>query len=84
MILRNHCTILLRVKVSCETVLTGLFLFLFREAQGVLACCNPVPTLVKQYVNEIHMLIVEAKQLALTANKVYTSHLHAYTIVDIP
>lgn len=26
------------------------------------------------------MLIVEAKQLALTANKVYTSHLHAYTI----
>ncbi|RMX38072.1 hypothetical protein pdam_00003117 [Pocillopora damicornis] len=44
-----------------------------REAQGVLACCNPVPTLVKQYVNEIHMLIVEAKQLALTANKKISS-----------
>ncbi|CAH3037744.1 unnamed protein product [Porites lobata] len=40
-----------------------------REAQGVLACCNPVPTLVKQYVNEIHMLIMQAKELALTTNK---------------
>jgi len=40
-----------------------------RDAQGVLACCNPVPTLVKQYVNEIHLLIVQAKELALTANK---------------
>ncbi|KAL9970036.1 hypothetical protein ACROYT_G022346 [Oculina patagonica] len=40
-----------------------------REAQGVLACCNPVPTLVKQYVNEIHMLIMQAKELALAANK---------------
>lgn len=40
-----------------------------RDAQGILACCNPVPTLVKQYVNEIHLLIVQAKELALTANK---------------
>lgn len=40
-----------------------------REAQGILACCNPVPTLVKQYVPEIHMLIMQAKELALAANK---------------
>lgn len=40
-----------------------------REAQGVLACCNPVPTLVKQYVHEIHMLIMQAKELALATNK---------------
>jgi len=40
-----------------------------REAQGVLACCNPVPTLVKQYVHEIHLLILQAKELALAANK---------------
>ena len=39
-----------------------------REPQGVLACCNPVPTLVKQHVNEIHMLIMEAKETPL--NKV--------------
>lgn len=40
-----------------------------RDAQGVLACCNPVPTLVKQHVNDIHQLIVQAKELALTTNK---------------
>ena len=39
----------------------------------MLACCNPVPTLVKQYVNEIHMLIMQAKELALTTNKVTTT-----------
>lgn len=42
----------------------------FRDAQGVLACCNPVPTLVKQYVNEIYLLIMQAKELALTTTKV--------------
>ncbi|XP_029212610.2 LOW QUALITY PROTEIN: exosome component 10-like [Acropora millepora] len=40
-----------------------------RDPQGVLACCNPVPTLVKQYVNEIHQLIMQAKELALNTNK---------------
>ena len=48
----------------------------------MLACCNPVPTLVKQYVNEIHMLIMQAKELALTTNKVTTTtntHLDPYS-----
>ena len=64
----------------CVCVLTlrrYLFLILFlllllRDPQGVLACCNPVPTLVKQYVNEIHQLIMQAKELALNTNKVLT------------
>ena len=47
-------------------------LLLLRDPQGVLACCNPVPTLVKQYVNEIHQLIMQAKELALNTNKVLT------------
>ncbi|KAK2552699.1 Exosome component 10, partial [Acropora cervicornis] len=44
----------------------------YGDPQGVLACCNPVPTLVKQYVNEIHQLIMQAKELALNTNKVLT------------
>ncbi|XP_022778236.1 exosome component 10-like [Stylophora pistillata] len=63
---------------SCGFVLPNHMMFQIaetmpREAQGVLACCNPVPTLVKQYVNEIHMLIVQAKETALTSNKTISS-----------
>ena len=51
-------------------------LLLPRDPQGVLACCNPVPTLVKQHVNEIHQLIMQAKELALTTNKVLIVGFH--------
>lgn len=33
-----------------------------KEPQGVLACCNPVPTLVRQNINEIHRLVVQARE----------------------
>ncbi|KXJ06324.1 Exosome component 10 [Exaiptasia diaphana] len=39
-----------------------------REPQGVLACCNPVPTLVKQYVSEVHMIIQNAKDSLPSTN----------------
>ena len=32
-----------------------------RDPEGVLGCCNPVPTLVRQNLLEIHRSIVEAK-----------------------
>lgn len=32
-----------------------------REAQGVLACCNPIPPLVRQHVLVVHQLVMEAR-----------------------
>ena len=36
-----------------------------REKQGILACCNPIPPLVRQYLNEIHAVIVKARESPL-------------------
>ncbi|XP_033122745.1 exosome component 10-like [Anneissia japonica] len=32
-----------------------------REPEGILACCNPTPPLVRQYLAEIHTLVVQAR-----------------------
>uniref|UniRef100_T1J4B6 Exosome complex component 10 homolog n=1 Tax=Strigamia maritima TaxID=126957 RepID=T1J4B6_STRMM len=36
-----------------------------REQQGILACCNPIPPLVRQQLNELHMIILAARELSL-------------------
>lgn len=36
-----------------------------REPQGIIACCNPVPPLVRQYVNELHLLVQQAREMPL-------------------
>ncbi|XP_021366504.1 exosome component 10-like [Mizuhopecten yessoensis] len=36
-----------------------------RERQGVLACCNPIPPLVRQYLPEVHGIISEAREKPL-------------------
>ena len=33
-----------------------------REPQGVLACCNPIPTLVRQRLNEVYLLVQQARE----------------------
>lgn len=38
-----------------------------REQQGILACCSPIPPLVRQYINEIHRLVVEARSKTAAA-----------------
>jgi exosome complex exonuclease RRP6 len=40
-----------------------------REQQGILACCNPIPPLVKQQLNELHMFILNARELPLSKKK---------------
>ncbi|XP_031552004.1 exosome component 10-like [Actinia tenebrosa] len=40
-----------------------------REPTGVLACCNPVPTLLKQYANEVHQIIQDAKERSVTVTE---------------
>jgi len=37
-----------------------------REMQGVLACCSPVPPLVRQNLQEIHLLLLKAREAPLT------------------
>lgn len=37
-----------------------------REMQGILACCNPIPPLIKQNLQQIHMKILKAREQPLT------------------
>ncbi|CAO2590030.1 Exosome component 10 [Lemmus lemmus] len=36
-----------------------------KEPQGIIACCNPVPPLVRQQINELHLLIQQAREMPL-------------------
>nr|XP_033777865.1 exosome component 10 isoform X2 [Geotrypetes seraphini] len=36
-----------------------------KEPQGIIACCNPVPPLVRQQINELHLLIQQAREVPL-------------------
>lgn len=38
-----------------------------REMQGILACCNPTPPLVKQNLHHVHMQILKAREQPLTS-----------------
>jgi len=38
-----------------------------REMQGILACCNPIPPLVKQHLQTLHMIILKARSKPLQA-----------------
>ncbi len=37
-----------------------------REPQGVLACCNPIPNLLRQQVQEVNILVQQARNTPLT------------------
>ncbi|KAK7128557.1 hypothetical protein R3I94_016956 [Phoxinus phoxinus] len=36
-----------------------------KEPQGIIACCNPTPPLVRQQINELHQLVKEAREIPL-------------------
>ncbi|XP_078095230.1 exosome complex component 10 isoform X1 [Mustelus asterias] len=36
-----------------------------KEPQGIIACCNPIPPLVRQQINELHLLIQQARDMPL-------------------
>lgn len=36
-----------------------------REMQGILACCNPIPPLVRQHLNTLHQIILRAREQPL-------------------
>ncbi|XP_074594255.1 exosome component Rrp6 [Brevipalpus obovatus] len=43
-----------------------------REQQGILACCNPVPPMVKQQLNELHQIITRARNIPLEGRSTYS------------
>ncbi|XP_023217429.1 exosome component 10-like [Centruroides sculpturatus] len=51
-----------------------------REQQGLMACCHPVPPLLRQYLNEVHKIILEARELSLTQVDVVKSD----TVISLP
>ncbi|KAM6977515.1 exosome complex component 10 [Aplochiton taeniatus] len=51
-VLPNH----MMIKISEE---------LPKEPQGIVACCHPVPPLVRQQVNELHLLVQQARDMPL-------------------
>lgn len=58
---------------SCSFVLPSHMLLqiaevLPKEMQGVLACCNPIPTLIKTELLNVHAIVRDARNEAL--NKV--------------
>uniref|UniRef100_A0A8C8VKJ9 Exosome complex component 10 n=1 Tax=Pelusios castaneus TaxID=367368 RepID=A0A8C8VKJ9_9SAUR len=36
-----------------------------KESQGIIACCNPIPPLVRQQINELHLLVQQAREMPL-------------------
>uniref|UniRef100_A0A9J7ZSG7 Exosome complex component 10 n=1 Tax=Cyprinus carpio carpio TaxID=630221 RepID=A0A9J7ZSG7_CYPCA len=42
-----------------------------KEPQGIIACCNPTPPLVRQQINELHQLIKQARETPLLKEKLY-------------
>lgn len=41
-----------------------------REMQGILACCNPIPPLVRQHLHVLHRFILQAREQPLTKVKI--------------
>ncbi|NXK93076.1 EXOSX protein, partial [Formicarius rufipectus] len=41
-----------------------------KEPQGIVACCNPVPPLVRQQINELHLLVQQAREMPLVKSEV--------------
>ncbi|XP_053256922.1 exosome component 10 isoform X3 [Podarcis raffonei] len=41
-----------------------------KEPQGIIACCNPVPPLVRQQINEMHLFIQQAREMPLLKSEI--------------
>ncbi|XP_027514035.1 exosome component 10 isoform X1 [Corapipo altera] len=54
-----------------------------KEPQGIIACCNPVPPLVRQQINELHLLIQQAREMPLVKSEI-TSTVKKRTSLPTP
>lgn len=40
-----------------------------REMQGIIACCNPIPVMVRRYLADLHQIVLKARDLPIEVNK---------------
>ncbi|XP_053213609.1 exosome component 10-like [Panonychus citri] len=52
-----------------------------REQQGILACCNPIPPMVRQQLNELHQIILKARDIPIE-NKTSTTPAPSQRIIS--
>ncbi|XP_042348525.1 exosome component 10 [Plectropomus leopardus] len=55
-----------------------------KEPQGIIACCNPVPPLVRQQVNELHLLVQQAREMPLLKAEVAAQKTKGLTPIRKP
>ncbi|XP_010890093.1 exosome component 10 isoform X1 [Esox lucius] len=55
-----------------------------KEPQGIIACCNPVPPLVRQQVNELHLLVQQAREMPLLKAEIAADKKKALTPLKKP
>uniref|UniRef100_A0A3P9M9G6 Exosome complex component 10 n=1 Tax=Oryzias latipes TaxID=8090 RepID=A0A3P9M9G6_ORYLA len=55
-----------------------------KEPQGIIACCNPVPPLVRQQVNELHLLVQQAREMPLLKAEIAAQKKKGLTPVKKP
>ncbi|XP_028266781.1 exosome complex component 10 [Parambassis ranga] len=55
-----------------------------KETQGIIACCNPVPPLVRQQVNELHLLVQEAREMPLLKAEIAAQQKKGLTPIKKP
>ena len=67
-VLAQDCASSVDLPQSCAK--PSMCAFVSRDSQGVLACCNPIPSLVRQNINQIQEIISKAKQTPLTKVRV--------------
>ncbi|CAB1433245.1 unnamed protein product [Pleuronectes platessa] len=55
-----------------------------REPQGIIACCNPVPPVVRQQVNELHLLVQQAREMPLLKAEIAAQKTKGLTTIKKP
>lgn len=55
-----------------------------KEPQGIIACCNPVPPLVRQQVNELHLLVQQAREMPLLKAEMEAQKMKGLTPIKKP
>ncbi|XP_023122738.2 exosome component 10 [Amphiprion ocellaris] len=55
-----------------------------KEPQGIIACCNPVPPLVRQQVNELHLLVQQAREMPLLKAEIAAQKTKGLTPIKKP
>ncbi|KAG7521384.1 exosome component 10 [Solea senegalensis] len=55
-----------------------------KEPQGIIACCNPVPPLVRQQIHELHLLVQQAREMPLLKAEIAAQKTKGLTPIKKP